>query len=69
MRSKWYEIKPEAIRLRKKGNSLKDIREILSIPLPTLSGWFKDIKLTKRQTRILKKKAQQIFINSESKSK
>jgi hypothetical protein len=49
MKSKWFNLKSEAIRLRKSGKSLPHIHQKLGIPKSTLSYWFKHIKLTKRQ--------------------
>lgn len=54
MRSKWYELKPKAIELRQKGTSLRGVEKILRIPRSTLSGWFKNINLTRRQLLKLK---------------
>ncbi len=56
MKSKWYELKPSAIKLRKKGYSIRDIEKALKIPRSTLSGWLKDIKLTKKQKEELHNK-------------
>lgn len=42
--------KNSALKLRKKGMSLKEIKDTLNIPKSTLSGWFKNIILTKRQS-------------------
>jgi len=49
MKSKWYELKDKALRLRKSGLSLKKIEKKLGIPRSTLSGWFKDVILAKNQ--------------------
>jgi len=49
MISKWYELKNEALKMRHNGNSIREIERILRIPRSTLSGWFKNIKLTKGQ--------------------
>lgn len=56
MKSKWFNKKEEAIRLRKKGNSIRDIETKLGISRSTLSGWFKNIQLTAKQEQVLKKK-------------
>ncbi|MDP2926709.1 MAG: hypothetical protein Q8N65_01045, partial [bacterium] len=53
MKSKWYEFKPVARELRKKGLSIGNIEHRLKIPRSTLSGWLKDIKLTPRQRKKL----------------
>lgn len=49
MKSRWFELKNKAIELRQKGTSLREIEKSLKIPKSTLSGWFKNIKLTKDQ--------------------
>jgi len=49
MQSKFLPLKGCAISLRKRGLSLKYIENKLKIPRSTLSGWFKDIKLSKKQ--------------------
>lgn len=53
MISKWFELKEEAIELRKKGTSMTIIERQLGIPRSTLSGWFKSIVLTEEQRTIL----------------
>ncbi len=55
MKSKWYELKESAIKLRRNGLSIIKVEKQLGIPRSTLSGWFKDIKLTKRQREVLLK--------------
>ncbi len=54
MQSKWYELKPQAIQLRQKGISLREVEKMLKIPRSTLSGWFRNIKLTKKQQEKIK---------------
>lgn len=41
--------KEAAIKLRKKGKSIRDIEKILGSPRSTLSGWLRDVKLSKKQ--------------------
>ncbi len=53
MKSKWSHLKPQAITLRKKGQSLPSIAAKLGIPKSTLSYWFKDVVLTKKQKATL----------------
>ncbi|MDP4007268.1 MAG: hypothetical protein Q8P55_01570 [bacterium] len=53
MRSLWYELKPRAIRLRRHGLSIRDVEQKLKIPRSTLSGWFRDIKLSSKQRKKL----------------
>jgi len=49
MQSKWYDLKPTAIKLRKRGLSIGKIEQRLNIRRSTLSGWFKNIELTPKQ--------------------
>ena len=56
MRSKWYRLKPTATRYRRRGYSIRKIEQLLGIPRSTLSGWFRNIVLSKRQQRKLLKK-------------
>jgi transcriptional regulator with XRE-family HTH domain len=53
MKSQWYELKENAIALRKHGLSMIKIEKDLGIPRSTLSGWFKNIPLTKKQKKKL----------------
>lgn len=68
MRSKWYELKPKAIYLRKKGKSIRNIEKTLNIPRSTLSGWFKNIKLTVIQNKVLKDKHKKALIKARKKA-
>jgi hypothetical protein len=49
MESRFLSLKGRAISLRKRGVSFRYIENKLGIPRSTLSGWFKDIKLSKKQ--------------------
>lgn len=53
MQSKWSNLKTEALALRKKGVSIRDIESQLGIPRSTLSGWYKNVVLTKEQRNVL----------------
>lgn len=53
MKSQWYELKEQAIALRKTGMSMTVIEQKLTIPRSTLSGWFRDITLTEEQRQRL----------------
>lgn len=55
MKSKWYHLKTEAIKLRKQGQSIAYVEKTLGIPRSTLSGWFKDVPLTNAQKKKLHK--------------
>jgi hypothetical protein len=54
MASRWIELKGLAIRLRKNGRSIKSINKELGIPLSTLSGWLRDVKLSEEQIKNLR---------------
>lgn len=58
MRSKWFGLKPKAIKLRQRGTSLRSVEKILGIPKSTLSGWFRNVPLTKSQKLVLKRNHQ-----------
>jgi len=49
MKSRFLPLKSRATSLRKRGLSLPYIENKLGVPRSTLSGWFKDIKLSKEQ--------------------
>lgn len=56
MKSRWFESKPVALKLRKKGLSIRNIEKSLHIPRSTLSGWFKNVQLSLKQKYILNRK-------------
>ncbi len=60
MISERFVSKEKAVELRKSGLSIRKIENKLKIPRSTLSGWFKDIKLTESQIN----KLQQDWRNS-----
>lgn len=64
MKSKWFELKPEAIKLRKQGKSIRNIESTLSIPRSTLSGWLKNIELSYTQKQVLKNKHYLALVNA-----
>ena len=53
MESRFLNLKSRATSLRKRGLSFRYIENKLGIPRSTLSGWFKDIKLSKKQEKKL----------------
>lgn len=53
MKSKWYEFKDDAIKLRRKGFSIGKIESRLGIPRSTLSSWFKNVELSEKQKKKL----------------
>lgn len=68
MKSKWFHLKNQAIKLRKKGKSIRDIEIILKIPRSTLSGWLRGIKLTQKQKNILKRKWEKALVKARGMS-
>ena|SRR3989344_2288476 len=64
MISRWANKKPEAIALRRKGNSIKDIEKILGIPRSTLSGWLRSVTLTKKQREDLNQRHKQGLVTA-----
>jgi len=59
--AKRNELKPVAISMRKKGNSIGKIERELKIPRSTLGGWFKNIELTKSQKIRLHKNLENVL--------
>jgi len=53
MISKWFELKEDAIKMRKLGISMTVIETKLGIPRSTLSGWFKSVAITPAQQQAL----------------
>lgn len=68
MKSKWYELKGEAVKLRKKGLSIRKIEFRLSIPRSTLSGWFRNIELTPEQKEKLRRSHRDALTKSRKKA-
>ena len=55
MKSRWFHLKDEVIALRKNGVSMTTIERQYGIARSTLSGWFKEVRLTEQQrTRLMK---------------
>jgi hypothetical protein len=62
MKSRWHELKPEAVKMRRRGGSLGLIEKRLGIPRSTLSGWFKNIRISDfYQTRLLDKRKKHLI--------
>jgi len=64
MKSKWFEYKDKAVKLRKQGRSIRDIESELKITRSTLSGWFKNVELTKSQKKVLEHKHQKALVKA-----
>lgn len=68
MQSQWYNLKPEAIKLRKRGFSITKIEKRLGVARSTLSGWFKNIKLNPKQKKILSQNSKKGLIKARKKA-
>ncbi len=68
MLSKWFEQKEDIIKYRLKGNSIRDIEKKFGVPKSTLSGWFKDVKLSESKKKILDKRWRKALIYARTKS-
>lgn len=66
MISKWADRKHEAVALRRKGNSIKDVEKILGIPRSTLSGWLHSVSLTKKQRIKLDQRRKLALVNART---
>ncbi|MDO8483042.1 MAG: hypothetical protein Q7S86_04465 [bacterium] len=55
MQSRWFKLKDQACNMRRRGVSIRAVEEKLGIPRSTLSYWFKDIQLSSKQLKKLKK--------------
>lgn len=56
MHSRWISLKAEAVAMRKRGRSIKEIEMKLGIRRSTLSGWFRNVSLTKKQSSALQRR-------------
>lgn len=68
MKSRWYELKGKAIKLRKEGLSIRKIENCLGIPRSTLSGWLRNIELTPEQKEKLKRNQYNILAKTRKKA-
>lgn len=68
MKSKWFHLKPKAVYFRKQGKSIRYVETSLGIPRSTLSGWFKNIKLTTSQHKLLKNKHRNALVKARVKA-
>ncbi|MFA6227187.1 MAG: hypothetical protein WC631_01745 [Candidatus Paceibacterota bacterium] len=68
MKSKWFDLKNNAISLRKRGLSIRHIEKKYSIPRSTLSGWFSGIKLTANQEIKLEENKRLALIEARKKA-
>jgi len=59
-----FELKSEAIRLRKRGASIRDIEKRLGIARSTLSYWFRDVEISLHNKRLLKRRWDRALIKA-----
>lgn len=68
MESKWHHLKKKAIQLRKQGLSIGSIENVLGISRSTLSGWFRDVKLSEQQKNKLLQNWRNALITARKKA-
>jgi hypothetical protein len=56
MESRWSNLKQDAVELRKKGQSIREIETRLDIPRSTLSGWLRGIRMSPKHVARLEAK-------------
>lgn len=68
MKSRWYELKEQAIASRRQGFSIGKIENSLGVPRSTLSGWFKNVELNKKQKEKILKEWKKTLAESRKKA-
>lgn len=68
MKSKWFALKGEAVKLRKSGFSVRKIELLLGVPRSTLSGWFKNIELMPAQKEKLSQDWRNALVKARKKA-
>lgn len=68
MTSKWFHFKEEALTMRRRGVSTRDVEKKLGIPRSTLSYWFTNIKLHPRYLKRLKMRHDHSLIKARMKA-
>lgn len=68
MQSQWSHLKVQALQMRSNGTSITTVEKELNIPRSTLSGWFKNISLTKEQKSILQKNRNNALVFAREKA-
>jgi len=68
MKSKWFELKPDAIKMRQRGLSLRTIENRLKIPRSTLSGWFIQVNMPESKKAILLKRSRDSLVKARKKA-
>ena len=68
MISKWFSLKSKATEFRKRGFSVRYVENKLGIPRSTLSGWFRNVELSKKQRQKLKMDGRRALIAARKKA-
>ena len=68
MKSRWFELKPNAIKLRGKGFSIGKIERHLGIPRSTLSGWLRNVELSREQKEKLTQNWKNALVKARGKA-
>jgi hypothetical protein len=68
MKSRWFHLKERAIKIRRRGVSIGQVEKKLGIPRSTLSGWFKNVHLSKKQVTFLQNKWKQSLVVARKKA-
>ena len=68
MISRFEHLRARALSLRKQGKSIRNIESTLGIPRSTLSGWLRDVPLTKPQLRALEKQRASSLVSARIKA-
>lgn len=68
MKSRWFHLKEKVVSLRQKGFSIRDVESKFGIPRSTLSGWFKNIKLSKKHEKALKLRWENALVEAREKA-
>lgn len=66
MISRWANLKPRAIILRRRGASIRDIEMRLGVSRSTLSGWLKQVPLSPKHLRRLQKRHKQSLMQARA---
>lgn len=66
MYSRWASLKNEALTLRRRGYSIRDVEKRLGIPRSTLSGWFHNVSLAPKYKAVLEKRHAESLIKARA---
>lgn len=64
MRSRWAGLKWEALRMRRRGHSIRDVEKSLGIPRSTLSWWFRKVVISEYYRARLKIRHERALVNA-----